>query len=80
MDEDAPIELLVQELRSSLAWKLLEERLLEMRDRRVALLVTAKPSTEASELQRHLGYIEALNAIAAEPQKMEEKARKAKIG
>lgn len=92
-DEDTPLELLWQELRKSELWALVEAKLLEKRDRMVALLVTEEdckprrgqdgsiaaehPGLVLARTQRKIGYIEAINAIVAAPAREEEKARTA---
>lgn len=89
-DPDAPMELLWKDLRASPLWRTIEAKLLEKRDRMVALMVVeedCKPkrgqdgsvtSEDAgvilARLQRKMGYIEAINAIVAEPAKAEERA------
>lgn len=86
MDDDAPLELLWQELRSSAVWGQVEQLLLEKRDRMVARMVVErpKPGTDVAvayaEQQRAIGYIEAVNALLKAPADQQEKARKARIG
>lgn len=85
LDEDAPLELMWQELRASPLWQNVERMLIEKRDRMVALMVVErpKPGTEVAlayaEIQRRIGYIEAVNALVAEPARQEEKARKERV-
>lgn len=95
LDEDAPLELLWEELRSSPLWQDVEKMLIEKRDRMVALLVmeedckpkrgkdgsiTAEDSGMVlARMQRKIGYIEAVNAIVAEPGRRQEEARKARV-
>lgn len=85
-DDDAPLELLWQELRESPLWQRVELLMLEKRDRMVALMVTDRPKAgEESGIalarkERMLGYIEAVNAILKAPADQQEKARKARIG
>lgn len=73
-DEDTPNELLLRELVASPAWIEVKRRLLERRDQWVASLVQMKPDASAGEIQRYLGYIRAMNEIAATPEKLLEKA------
>lgn len=79
-DEDVPLELLWKDLRRSPLWRTIETKLLEKRDRMVAQMVTYRPKAgddagmAYAEHQRRIGYIEALNAIVAEPGKAEAKA------
>lgn len=86
LDEDAPLELMWQQLRESPLWRTMEAKLLEKRDRMVALMVTdrPKPGDDAgialARKERMIGYIEAINAIVKAPGDEEEKARKARIG
>lgn len=92
MDEDAPLELLWQELRANPLWKQVENLLLEKRDRMVALMVTDHPRSANERIagehpmayalrqERRMGYIEAVNAIVKAPADQQEKARKARIG
>lgn len=86
LDDDAPLELLWGELRAGPLWQQIEAKLLEKRDRMVALMVTdrPKPGDDAgialARKERMLGYIEALNAVVQAPAAEQEKARKARIG
>lgn len=79
-DEDTPMELLWRDLRASPLWRTIEVKLIEKRDRMVALMVTDRPKAGVevgvayATQQRQLGYIECINAIVAEPAKAEKKA------
>ena len=91
-DDDAPLELLWAELRAGPLWQAIESKLLERRDRMVALMMTDRPRagnekiqgedpmTYALRQERRIGYIEAVNAITQAPAAEQEKARKARIG
>ena len=85
MDEDAPLELLWQELRASPLWHQVEAMLIEKRDKMVALMIVERPKAGTdvavayADLQRKVGYIEAVNAIVAAPGRAEETARKQRI-
>lgn len=74
--DDTPNELLLSELVSSHAWRQVQARLIERRDQYVASLVGTNPE-KVYEIQRKLGFIEALNEIAATPEKLLDKARAA---
>ena len=67
LTHDQPFELLFAELRSGLIWPEIETRLLKVRDNRLRLLVASKPETSAAELQRHIGFMEGINRVLAEP-------------
>lgn len=83
-DEDVPLELLWKDLRASPLWLSVERGLLAKRDRMVALMVVEKPKPGTdvgvayAEQQRRIGYIEALNAIVAEPEKAQKAAARGK--
>lgn len=85
MDEDAPLELLWQELRNSPLWSQVEKMMIEKRDRMVARLVVEKPKHDEhpgialARMCQIIGYIEAVNAIVAEPKRQEDKARKERL-
>ena len=82
-DADVPMELLWKDLRASPLWQTIEARLLDKRDRMVALMVSERPKASDdpgmayAAHQRKLGYIECVNAIVAEPLEAEKKAARA---
>jgi hypothetical protein len=79
-DEDAPLALLWAALRENPMWQQVEIALLERRDKMVAQMVVDRPKTGehpfvyALRKERAIGYIEAVNAIAATPATEEKKA------
>lgn len=74
--DDTPVELLLLELVSSHAWRQVQARLIERRDQYVTSLIGTNPD-KAGEIQRKLGFIEALNEMAQTPEKLLEKAQTA---
>lgn len=76
--DDTPNELLLAELVSSHAWRQVQARLIQRRDQYVASLVAGGPDASAGEIQRKLGFIQALNEFATTPDKLLEAARETK--
>lgn len=78
IDPDLPIPLILGQLRDLPAWKLLEQRLLEVRDARLSRLITAPADTPAQELQRQLGFMEGINRVLKEPDQIQKEWERAR--
>lgn len=74
---DVPIPLIIEQLKGTTAWALMEERLTKMRDRQMQILITGRHDMKKTEIQRILGYMRGLNDILLEPHKMEAEWKKA---
>lgn len=68
---------MLDELRTTVAWALMEQRLISLRDRYMQLLITGKHDMAPTEIQRILGYMRGLNDVLLEPHKLEAEWKRA---
>jgi hypothetical protein len=78
IDPELPIPLILGQLKELPAWKLLEERLIAVRDGRLRHLITMPADTPAQEIQRVLGFMEGLNRVLAEPDQIQKEWERAR--
>jgi hypothetical protein len=73
--DETPTAALLAELEQSYAWRQVQARLVARRDQFVSSLTGLNPE-KTHEIAHQLGYIKALNEIAATPGRRLDKARK----
>lgn len=71
IDPDTPIPLMLEQLRGTSAWRLMEERLNRIIEHRMATLVKLPGDATLAEVQRLLGQIEALKLVLREPEQLQ---------
>lgn len=71
VDPELPIPLILGQLRDNTAWQLLHQRLMALRDKHLARLITMPADTPSQEIQRVLGFMEGLNRVLAEPEQIQ---------
>lgn len=71
ISKETPIPLMVEALESSVAWVLIRERIIRMRDKKNAELFH-DPDITPAKAQRIMGYIEGLNRIVSSPHLLEQ--------
>lgn len=74
--DETPTAALLADLVQSYAWRQVQARLISRRDQLVGSLTGLDPS-KTHEIAHQLGYIKALNEMAATPQLLLNKAKKA---
>lgn len=78
VDHNTPVPLILESLQSNLGWKLLEERILAVRNAYNQLLITKPANTPVEEIQRLIGVMEGLNRILRDPILLEREWQAAK--
>lgn len=69
---DIPVPLMLEQLRATSAWKLIEERLEFAVGRRLDILSAMPGDANIGEIQRVLGQIEALRLVLKQPDKLQQ--------
>lgn len=80
IDADTPVPLILDSLRSNMGWKVIEERISEVRDAYMLKVRMSPATTDPRELQRLMGVAEGLDRILRDPMMLEREwkaARKA---
>lgn len=71
INSDTPVVLLIEALEGNLAWQLLKERVLRVRDSKNAEVYSPAGKLDYGQLQRLMGYVEGLNRIVSGPHLLE---------
>lgn len=75
---DVPVPLMLEQLRATSAWRLMEERLEFLIERRTEMLVNMPGDASLAQIQRVLGQIEAFRLILKQPKLLQQEWDKAR--
>lgn len=68
---DTPVPLILDALEGNVGWKVLKERIADVRDKYMLQVRMAPPTADARELQRWLGIAEGLDRVLRDPMMLE---------
>lgn len=71
VDANTPVPLILESLRSNMGWKVLEERISDVRDAYMQKTRLAPATTDPRELQRWMGIAEGLDRVLRDPHMLE---------
>lgn len=75
---DIPVPLMLEQLRGTAAWRLMEERLEWTLGRRIDAMSAMPGDANIGEIQRLLGQIEMLRLVLKQPEKLQQEWDKAR--
>lgn len=78
VDANTPVPLILESLRSNMGWKVLEERISEVRDAYMLKARMADPKTDPRDLQRWMGIAEGLDRVLRDPMMLDREWRAAR--
>lgn len=77
---DVPVPLMLEQLRATSAWRLIEERLEWMIEQRETTLTSMPGDAPIGEIQRVLGQIETLRLVLKQPDRLQREWDRARRG